>query len=201
MSIPPIRERVDKVRAMRLASQDAAVRKLAARPHQFREMNETYSQSLVIPAVSSENYLYIPMGFVARNTIVTNLVSVIYDCEEWVFGVVTSKMHKVWAKAFCGKHEERPRYSLKLGYNTFPFPRVSEVQKDILTQCARRIIMSRARFPNMTLAQLYKKMPRELSYAHSLLDAVVDGFYQTAQFVSDQERLDCLFELYTILGG
>jgi hypothetical protein len=44
-------------------------------------------------------------------------------------------------------------------------------------------------------------MPEELRYAHNLLDSVVEKCYREEQFVSDQERLDCLFELYADLKG
>jgi hypothetical protein len=44
-------------------------------------------------------------------------------------------------------------------------------------------------------------MPDELRYAHYLLDAVIDRCYRDTPFVSDRERLDCLFELYNELGG
>jgi hypothetical protein len=203
MAILEIAKRVEKVRVSRLANKDAAVRRLAERPHQFREMRETRKQSLVVPAVSSENYLYIPIGFVGKNTIVTNLVSIIYDCEPWVFGVVSSQMHNVWAKTVCGKHEERPRYSLELGYNTFPFPIVTQEQKANIRNCVFNVIRVREQFAPKTLAQLYKggQMPCELMEAHSLLDKVVESCYRPAPFVSDQDRLESLFELYNKLGG
>jgi hypothetical protein len=203
MTIPEIAKRVEKVCTSRLANDEIAVRRLAERPHQFREMRETHKQSLVVPAVSSENYLYIPIGFVGKNTIVTNLVSIIYDCEPWVFGVVSSQMHNVWAKTVCGKHEERPRYSLDLGYNTFPFPSVTQEQKANIRNCVFSVIRVREQFAPKTLAQLYKdgQMPSELMEAHVLLDKVIESCYRQTPFVSDQDRLASLFELYNRLGG
>ena len=203
MSIVAIRTRVDEVRASRLANNDRSVKRLAERPHQFREMRETHTQSLVVPAVSSENYLYIPIGFIGKNTIASNLVSIIYDCETWVFGVVSSHMHNVWAKTVCGKHEGRPRYSLTLGYNTFPFPDITQEQKCIIRDCVRNIIWARERYVPKTLAQLYKdgQVPSDLMEAHVLLDKVIESCYRSAPFTSDQERLECLFDLYNKLGG
>jgi hypothetical protein len=202
MSIPVIKARIEKVRALRLANKDASVRKIAERPHQFREMRKTQKQSLIVPAVSSENYLYIPIGFVKKDTIVTNLASIIYDCESWIFGVVSSRMHNIWVMTVCGKHDMRPRYSLELGYNTFPFPDIKQEQKDIIHNCVLGVINAREQFAPKTLAQLYKtrKMPDDLKAAHSLLDKVIENCYRSTPFVSDQERLECLFELYNILG-
>ena len=203
IKIPSIKKRVEKVRISRLRNKDSSAKRLAERPHQFREMRETYSQSLVVPAVSSENYLYIPIGFVGRNTVVNNLVSIIYDCEPWIFGVVSSQMHNVWVKTVCGKHEERPRYSLELGYNTFPFPDITHEQKTIIYKCVLGIIREREKFAPKPLAQLYKvgHMPLELLEAHSLLDKFIESCYRQTPFVSDQDRLECLFELYQNLGG
>jgi hypothetical protein len=197
MGVPAIAGRVEKVRAWRAKSRYATVRQLAGRPHQFREMRETRSQSLVVPAVSSENYLYIPIGFVYGDTIATNLVSIIYDCEPWVFGVVSSRMHNVWARAVCGRHEARIRYSLDLGYNTFPFPDVTPKQKEDIRDRVFDVIRAREWFAPKTLAELYNnKMPDELAEAHSLLDKVVESCYRPAEFVNDQDRLECLFKLY-----
>jgi len=203
MSIPAIKTRVDRVRASRLANNDRSVKRLAERPHQFREMRETRTQSLVVPAVSSENYVYIPIGFINKNTVASNLVSIVYDCETWVFGVVSSYMHNMWAKTVCGKHEGRPRYSLELGYNTFPFPDITQEQKDIIRDCVRNIIRARERYVPKTLAQLYKdgQLPSDLVEAHVLLDKVIESCYRQAPFTSDQERLERLFDLYNKLGG
>jgi hypothetical protein len=112
-------------------------------------------------------------------------------------------MHNVWAKTVCGKHEERPRYSLELGYNTFPFPDVTQEQKAIIRNCVLGVIRMREQFAPKTLAQLYKdgQMPLELMEAHSLLDKVIESCYRQTPFVSDQDRLESLFELYNKLGG
>lgn len=201
MSIPMIKARIDKVRSLRLASADPAVKRLANRPHQFREMRETHTQSLVVPAVSSENYIYIPIGFIGKDTIVTNLASIIYDCEPWIFGVVSSRMHNVWAKTVCGRHEVRPRYSLELGYNTFPFPKITQEQRSLIQSCVLGIIRVREQFAPKTLAQLYKvdQTPTDLMAAHSLLDKVIENCYRQTPFVSDQERIESLFDLYNKL--
>jgi len=204
MDIPKIKARIDTVRDWRFSNKEVAVKRLAEKPHQFREMREAKrTQSLIVPAVSSENYVYIPIGFVKKDTVATNLVSVIYDCEPWVFGVVASQMHNVWAKTFCGRHEERPRYSLELGYNTFPFPKITQEQKKRIYQCVLGIIGVRERYAPKTLAELYKagQMPEDLMAAHSLLDKVIESCYRDEPFVSDRDRLGCMLELYDSMGG
>lgn len=202
-NIPCIADKIELVRQKRLASTDASARNHAAHPHRFRENRETTKSSLVVPSVSSENRAYIPIGFVDKNIIVTNLAFVIYDCEPWILGVVASKMHNVWVRTVCGALETRIRYSSQLGYNTFPFPEISAEQKADITQRVLAIIAAREAYSGMTYAEWYdlEKMPDELRYAHYLLDSVIDHCYRDAAFVSDRERLECLFELYNKLGG
>ena len=203
MEIPCIAEKVEMVKQARLASSDSSARKHAAHPHRFRETNETMKTSLVVPSVSSENRHYIPVGFINKNIIVTNLAFVIYDCEPWILGVVASKMHNIWIRTVCGALETRIRYSSQLGYNTFPFPDITIEQKANITQRVLDIISAREAYPGKTYAEWYdpNKMPDKLHHAHYLLDSVIDSCYRDAPFVSDRERLECLFEFYDKLGG
>lgn len=78
LEIPIIKERADLVRDLRLGKADKNAQRLAAYPYRFREMHETTTNSLVIPSVSSENREYVPVGFVDKKTVVTNLAFVIY---------------------------------------------------------------------------------------------------------------------------
>lgn len=197
LQIPGIKAYVDKQYAARKLLKTTP-KKLLEHPYQFRETNETHTSSLVIPAVSGEGYEYIPIGFVNSDTIVTNLAFVIYDCTPWIFGVLNSRMHNLWARAVCGQHETRTRYSSKLGYNTFPFPAIDDQRKQILKSRSFHIIAARERYPDKDYAKLYKsgQMPQDLMDAHMLLDAAVEACYRPTPFVSDRERLDCLFNLY-----
>ena len=203
LEIPIIKERADLVRDLRLGKSDKSAQRLAAYPYRFREMHETTTNSLVIPSVSSENREYVPVGFVDKKTVVTNLAFVIYDCDPWIFGVVSSKMHNLWIKAVCGGLETRIRYSSELGYNTFPFPAITDEQKKDIRNCVNQVIAAREEEFDKTYAQMYKKdeMSDELRFAHSMLDLQIERCYRDEPFVSDDERLDCLFELYEKIGG
>lgn len=203
LEIPVIKERADLVRELRLGKADKSAQRLAAYPYRFREMHETTTNSLVIPSVSSENREYVPVGFVDKKTVVTNLAFVIYDCDPWIFGVVSSKMHNLWIKAVCGGLETRIRYSSELGYNTFPFPEITDEQKKDIRNCVNQVIAVREEEFDKTYAQMYKKdeMSDDLRFAHSMLDLQIERCYRDEPFVSDDERLDCLFELYEKIGG
>ena len=198
--IPPIKERIDSVRTARLAG-DKSAQKLATRAHQFRETNMPVNYTLVIPSVSSENRVYMQIGYVNKNTVVTNLAFAIYDAEPWVFGLISSKMHNLWIRTVCGGLETRLRYSNVLGYNTFPVPNISEEQKQNISEAALGVLVERENNSEMSLMEMYNPdtMPSGLQYAHTILDKVVEGCYKAEGFLSDQERLDEMFVLYKAL--
>lgn len=198
LEVPPIEERISRVYNLRINNADRAARKLAKRSHQFREINSTTSQSIIIPSVSSESREYIPIGFVDEAVIISNLAFAIYNCEPWIFGVITSKMHNLWIKTVCGALETRNRYSSRLGYNTFPIPKISNSQKSNITECVFEIIGEREQNSEKTMAQLYdlNKMPPGLLACHRTLDIVIEQCYKSEPFTSDQERIDYMFGLY-----
>ena len=84
------------------------------------------------------------------------------------------------------------------GICTFPFPKISEAQKQELTQCVFRILEERENHSEKTLAQLYdpEKMPKGLREAHRLNDLAVERCYRSKPFETDEERLEYLFKLY-----
>ena len=199
-TIPPIKNRIERVRAARLAGGKGA-QKLAARPHQFRETNMPKNYTLVIPSVSSENRPYMQIGYVNKDTVVTNLAFTIYDAEPWVFGLLLSRMHNLWIRTVCGGLETRLRYSNVLGYNTFPVPELSDDQKQSIAEAALGVLIERENNSELCLMELYNPntMPSGLQYAHKILDEVVESCYKTEEFLNDQERLDEMFVLYKTL--
>ncbi len=195
---PVIADRMSKTREIRLKSSDIAGRKLAERPHQFREFIENMTDSIIVPRVSSENRDYIPIGFLDKNTVITDSAFAIYDAQLWLFGILTSKMHMVWVKAVGGRLKTDFRYSATLCYNTFPFPKITEDKRTEIEQAAEDVLMAREQHTEKTLAQMYDpaKMPANLREAHRKLDRVVESCYRQAPFHSDEERLEHLFALY-----
>jgi len=90
------------------------------------------------------------------------------------------------------------RYSSALVYNTFPFPDISEKQKEQLSEHVFNILDEREQHSEKTLAQLYDpdKMPDGLREAHHNLDLAIEQCYRKKPFTSDEERLEYLFGLY-----
>ena len=197
-SNPYIAEKMEKTRNVRLKSSDIAGRKLAERPHQFREFIEEMTETIIVPRVSSESREYIPMGFLDENTVISDSAFAIYDAQLWLFGILTSKMHMAWVKAVGGRLETRYRYSATLCYNTFPFPKIAEAKRAEIEQAAEAVLIAREMHTEKTLAQMYDpdKMPANLREAHTHLDRIVESCYRPAPFTSDEERLEHLFALY-----
>ena len=104
-----------------------------------------------------------------------------------------------WVRAVGGKLEERLRYSGGLCYNTFPFPEISEKQKEIINLHVFAILEEREKYPEKTLAQLYDpdKMPKGLKEEHHELDMAIERCYRPHKpFENDVERLEYLFKFY-----
>ena len=196
--IPPILNRIEKVREARLKSSDESAKKLANRAHQFRDRTTGRTSSILIPGVSSERRRYIPIGWIAAETIITNLAHVIYDAEPWVFGVISSQMHMVWVRAVAGRLKTDYRYSSAICYNNFPFPDINAEQKRKLEGKAEAVLRTREHHHEKTIAQLYDPdtMPNELLAAHRALDNAVEQCYRAKPFANDEERLEYLFALY-----
>lgn len=197
-NIPEIKNKFEKIRQTRLSSKDESLNKLASRPHQFRDLNETKKASIVIPIVSSERRDYIPCGFVDSQTIIPNSAQAIYDPEAWIFGVISSRTHVAWAKSVAGRLRNDIRYSSVLCYNTFPFPEITPKQKESLTSHVYNILEEREKYPEKTIADLYNPdmMPEGLRAAHKYLDLAIDQIYRTKPFENDEDRLAHLFKLY-----
>ena len=83
-------------------------------------------------------------------------------------------------------------------YNTFPWPEVSEKQKKEISELGEEVLLTRADYPDKTLAQLYDpdKMPEPLKKAHIALDLAVEQLYRDKPFEDAAERVAFLFKRY-----
>ena len=197
-SILEIRKRIERCGKVRCESKREATNKLAQFPYRFGEVRHIDTDSIIVPSVSSERREYIPMGFLDKNTVISNLAFAIYDAQLWLFGILTSKMHMAWVKSVGGYLGTSIRYSATLCYNTFPFPKITEAKRAEIEQAAEEVLIAREMHTEKTLAQMYDpdKMPVNLREAHIRLDRIVESCYRPSPFASDEERLEHLFALY-----
>ena len=198
-NLPRVMERVEAVKAFRLASKASTTRDYAAYPTLFRQIAQPESDYLAIPEVSSERRTYIPIAFLSSDVICSNKIQFVPDATNYQFGVLTSAMHMAWVRAVCGRLESRLSYSNTIVYNNFPWPgSPSDKQREAIEAAAQGVLDARATFPGSTLADLYDPttMPPVLVKAHQSLDRAVDTAYGKRKFDSDADRVAFLFERY-----
>ena len=158
-------------------------------------------RAIVIPRVSSENRAYLPVDILKSGPIIGDKCYAIYDAPIWNLSLIASTLHRVWIATVCSRLRTDYSYGNKLGWNTFPLPKLTEQNKADLTTCAENILLAReAHFP-ATIANLYdpETMPENIRRAHEENDEVLERIYIGRRFKNDTERLEKLFELYTKL--
>ena len=203
-SCKEVMRRVERVKNFRASSKAAATRKFAETPTVFCQIAQPDTDYIIVPAVSSERRRYIPMGFMSKETIASNLVQIIPDADLYHFGILTSNVHMAWMRAVCGRLKSDYRYSKDVVYNNFPWPAPTAEQKAKIEQTAQAILDARALYPDSSLADLYDEttMPPELRKAHQNNDRAVMQAYGFK--VGDMTESKCVAELmrmYQVLAN
>ncbi|HPY75851.1 MAG TPA: hypothetical protein PLB63_10655, partial [Planctomycetota bacterium] len=193
-SMPLVQERIEKVRNFRLKSPKKATREKALTPYLFTEIRQLKTNYLAVPIVTSERRAYIPIGFLPHTTIANHSLFCIPDCPLYIFAILSSKVHNAWMRVVAGRFGIVYRYSASVVYNNFPFPELTETQKQKLNELGQNILDVRAKYPDSSLATLYDPltMPPALLKAHQKLDKEVAKIYNKnwdldneAEIVSD----------------
>ena len=199
--LPAIKERIAKTKESRLKSRDIGANKLAVKSYRFRDQRTGSKSAIFVPSVSSERREYLPVGFIDGEDIIVAPNFGIFDAEPFIFAILASRMHLLWLKIAGGRLKTDFRYSSSLVYNTFPIKINSSVRKEELTQSALEIVRIRFRHTDKSIAELYDpdKMPVDLKHAHHQNDLIVEKCYRSSHFINDEERLEALLKLYTIM--
>lgn len=129
--------------------------------------------------------------------------------DDTTFGILSSRVHIVWALAMGGTLEDRPRYNSTQCFDTFPFPLGMEPNQPAaafadnplaaaIADAARDLIVKRdnALASGRSLTNLYNERPTWLADAHVRLDVAVAAAYGWTDWdagVSDDEILARLF--------
>lgn len=196
--IPLIKERLKKIKKLRTESSEISTRKMAEFPHRYYFSAHKNTNSIIVPQTGSERRMYIPIGFLNSDTIISNAARAIYDAKLWIFGLISSRMHIVWVRAVAGRLKTDMQYSNTLCYNTFPIPHLTTKQKEEIERYVYSVLEEREKHSEKTLAEMYDpdKMPEGLKEAHHNLDLAVERCYRSRIFENDEERLEYLFKLY-----
>ena len=124
--------------------------------------------------------------------------------DDWVFGLLHSRIHEVWSLASSSRHGvgNDPAYTPSTCFETFPFPWPPrhEPQDDLRVQAianaARELVQLReTQSGTRTLTQLYNERPTWLDNAHRKLDAAVFAAYGWPADLSDDDILAQLLAL------
>ncbi|MYU60157.1 class I SAM-dependent DNA methyltransferase [Ligilactobacillus salivarius] len=210
-----IKKHIQDVKNFRMSSSAKSTVQAAKTPWAFVQKGEYVKSfgdklpsnrlSIIVPRVSSENRMYVPMGVVDASTIISDSAMAIYDAPLWLLGLLESRMHMVWLRNVGGKLKTDYRYSAGLVYNTFPVPELSTRRKNEIEELIGNILDIREE-EGGTLAELYgsplaaknpKPMNPRLLEAHKELDKVVDRAYKSTDFKDDNERLALLLNMYS----
>ena len=203
MSIPFLADRIENNRLNRLKSRDIGAQKLAMRAHQFRDTDEAQAWSFIVPRHSSENRPYLPVGMLPKSFLINDSAFAVYDAPLWNMALIASKLHLIWIATVCGKLKTDYRYSNTMGWNTFPLPKLTTLNKQELKRSAENILLARESHFPATIADLYKPdaMPENLRAAHAENDRILEEIYIGREFKNDTERLEKLFEMYSKMTG
>jgi len=133
------------------------------------------------------------------------LVAIARD-DDYTFGILHSRVHELWALATGTQLETRPRYTPTTTFETFPFPRPTDEQREAIAAAARELVRLRDGWLNppgldptalavRTLTNLYNQRPSWLANAHASLDAAVFAAYGWLADLPDDDVLARLLEL------
>ena len=196
--MPEVLKRVKLVRKYRLNSKSVPTQKLAKYPLNFHVSNLPNSKFLVIPKITSNEKFYIPMSFMNKKVIASDLVHITPKATLYEFGILESSVHMAWMRAVAGRLGMSYRYSKDIVYNNFIWPNPTPAQKAKIEKCAQAVLDARKLYPDSTLADLYdpNTMPPELVKAHENLDKAVKDAYGNKGFETEEEIVSSLMKLY-----
>ena len=199
-SIHPIKTRIENVYDFRMASKAKTTNQYAAIPHKFAQRCIGSASSIIVPRVSSERRVYIPIGYLGDDSIISDSANVIPDGTIDLFGILSSKLHMVWVRAVGGKLKTDYRYSTAICYNAFIIPKFTNEVINEIADAASEVLLQREEFPDANIAKLYDPdlMPSKLCKAHQHLDEVVEKAYFGKVLPSDDQRLSEMLELHKI---
>lgn len=195
--IPFIMNRLAGCAEVRRNTKTVAVQAQAEIPMLFSQIRQPDADYILVPETSSSARKYIPMGFMSSDVIASNSTLVASGATLDLFAVMTSKVHMYWMKVVCGRLKSDYRYSPSI-YNNFPWPTLSDSQKEKIGKTAQAILDARNLYPECSLADLYDEvtMPPELRKAHQANDKAVMDAYGFDPSMDESQIVAELFRMY-----
>lgn len=154
-------------------------------------------------------------AWIPADVLPANLLIVVARDDDYVFGILHSRPHELWARAMgtqLREAESGSRYTPTTTFETFPFPwppgnePTDDPRVQAIADAARDLVEKRDRWLNplgasdaelktRTLTNLYNQRPTWLENAHWRLDEAVLGAYGWPRDLSDEAILERLLAL------
>lgn len=161
-----------------------------------------------------------PFTFIDADVLPDAMAYAVASDDAYVLGVLSSRIHLLWAITSGGTLEDRPRYNSKATFAPFPFPACTEEQKERIRGLGERLDAHRkrqqAQHPHLTLTEMYNVLEKlhtgeplsdreratherglvsVLRQIHDELDGAVADAYGWPAALSDEEILERLLRL------
>ena len=152
--------------------------------------------------------------YIDKNVLPNNTIIVFARNDDYFFGILHSLIHTLWASAMGTQLEDRPRYTHTTCFETFPFPRPTDEQREAIAEAAGELNRLREGWLNpvdgegnavvfgvdlrrRTLTNLYNEYEGHtwLVNVHDRLNAAVAAAYGWPADLSDEEVLERLLAL------
>ena len=177
-SMPLVAARIAAVKKFREASTFIKTRRLAKKPHLFREQI-TPKKFMAIPKLSSEKRQYLTIGWLDETVVAGDQLFMVEGAGLFHFGVLESSVHMAWVRALGGRFGKGYCYSKTIVYNNFVWCQPTAAQRHEIERTAQQILDVRSKYVERSLAELYKDrcMPEDLRLAHEENDRAVLSAY------------------------
>lgn len=195
---PILKDRVEAVRSFRAASRAASTRDYPHH-HLFRQLAKQETDYVCVPAHVSESRRYYVVAMFPSDVIASNANFTIRDPDGFQFAAMSSSMFITWQKTIGGRIKSDLRFASTLTWYTFPFPDISDQERQTIAAAGQKVLRARALYPERSLAEHYNPlaMDPELVKAHNALDREVDrAFGASRRCRTELERQELLFDRY-----
>ncbi|WP_164506329.1 DNA methyltransferase [Levilactobacillus lindianensis] len=201
INYPLVRE---KIKATQIYREGGArtTRAYASTPTKMSKDNGILSNIYAMPQTTSGNRNYLTVVLYQYPMIPSQGLRW-FKRDDWVFSLLSTRLHMLWNKAIAGRLRKDMQYTNTLIYNTFVFPKATELEKKTAIKLAMQMLSIRNSHieHGEIIRDLYgEKMPNDLKESLQKLDVFVEGLYLKEmgwqRFDSDKQRTDMLFSLY-----
>ena len=171
----------------------------------MRQKLSSMTRYIATPKVSKHRFFV----WLTADMLPSNLVIAIASEDDYVFGVLSSYFHELWARSVGSQLRESESggtYTPTTCFQTFPFPRPTGERREAISTTAAELNRLRegrlnppeataTELSRRTLTNLYNERPTWLSNVHSRLDAAVAAAYGWPANIPEAEILERLLAL------